>query len=148
MPLADLILEKTGGNPFFVNEFLRSLYEAKLLDFDMERGVWLWNLKQLEVQAITENIVDLMSLKIRKLQSKTQELLKLASCVGSRFELGILVAVSEHSPSAIMDALREAVAEGLVLALGDVWRQEVPDLVDEDEPFPLNSPFPMTGSSK
>jgi predicted ATPase/signal transduction histidine kinase/ActR/RegA family two-component response regulator len=141
VPLADLILEKTGGNPFFVNEFLRSLYQAKLLDFDMSRGVWVWNLKQLEVQAITENIVDLMSLKIRKLQPKTQDLLKLASCIGSRFDLGLLVAVSEHSSSGIMDALREAVAEGLILALGDVWRQEVPDQLEGDGTLPVEFVF-------
>ncbi len=141
VPLAHLILKKTAGNPFFVNEFLRSLYEARLLDFDMERGVWWWNLKQVEVQEITENIVDLMSLKIHKLQPKTQELLKLASCVGSRFELGILIAVFEYSPAAVLDALREAVAEGLVLALGDVWSGGETDHLDTDGTVPVEFAF-------
>jgi predicted ATPase/class 3 adenylate cyclase/GAF domain-containing protein/tRNA A-37 threonylcarbamoyl transferase component Bud32 len=33
-PLAELILTKTGGNPFFMNEFLKALYDEKLIEFD------------------------------------------------------------------------------------------------------------------
>ena len=140
-PLADLILERTGGNPFFINEFLRSLFEAKLLDFDVRHGGWLWNLQQVQVQAMRENIVDLMSVKIRKLGTRTQELLKLASCIGSRFDLGMLIAVSEHAPSDILDALHEAVAEGLVLALGAVSGQGVPAVWGLDDSLPLEFAF-------
>ena len=39
MPLAKLVLSKTNGNPFFMNEFLKSLYAEGLLYFVLETDV-------------------------------------------------------------------------------------------------------------
>jgi predicted ATPase len=38
--LAELVLRKTEGNPFFVSEFLRLLYSENLLSFDAENLSW------------------------------------------------------------------------------------------------------------
>jgi predicted ATPase len=40
-PLAELVLLKTGGNPFFVNEFLKSLYTEKLFCCKTQGIKWL-----------------------------------------------------------------------------------------------------------
>ncbi len=40
-PLTRLIYEKTQGNAFFVNQFLKSLYEDELLRFDHEKRIWI-----------------------------------------------------------------------------------------------------------
>jgi predicted ATPase/signal transduction histidine kinase/CheY-like chemotaxis protein/tRNA A-37 threonylcarbamoyl transferase component Bud32 len=120
-PLAEVVLQKTGGNPFFAHEFMKSLYEEKLLDFDQERGVWAWDLRDVEKQSITQNIADLMSERIKNLDLRTQEALRLASCLGSRFELGILAPVLGYSPLEAMGALREAVSQGMLIGLVNVW---------------------------
>ncbi|MBD0343865.1 MAG: serine/threonine-protein kinase PknK, partial [Coleofasciculus sp. Co-bin14] len=74
--LAKLVLHKTGGNPFFLNEFLKSLYTEKLLEFDREQGCWKWNIEQIKTRDITDNVVELMASKIQKLGASTQRVLQ------------------------------------------------------------------------
>jgi len=93
--LAQLVLRKTDGNPFFATEFLRTLYQENLLTFNhalphSPTPSWHWNLAQIEAQGITDNIVTLMIGRMQKLPDATQQVLKLASCFGNRFNLSIL----------------------------------------------------------
>ena len=53
-PLAELVARKTGGNPFVVLEFLKTLYAENLLAFDFECLSWQWDLAQIEVMDITD----------------------------------------------------------------------------------------------
>ncbi|MBW4535572.1 MAG: AAA family ATPase [Pleurocapsa minor HA4230-MV1] len=46
--LPKLVLRKTEGNPFFVNEFLRMLYSENLLTFDAKQLNWQWDIAQIE----------------------------------------------------------------------------------------------------
>src|SRR5262249_16653270 len=89
-PLAELILSKTGGNPFFVNEFLKSLYTEELLTFDFYSRVWQWDVTKIRIRNITDNVVELMSDKLQKLGRRAREVLKLASCIGTQFDLQTL----------------------------------------------------------
>jgi predicted ATPase len=66
-PLAELILAKTDGNPFFINQFLQSLYGEKLLAFDFARGCWEWNLEQIRAKGMTENVIELLAGRMQKL---------------------------------------------------------------------------------
>jgi predicted ATPase len=58
-PLAELVVRKTGGNPFFVNEFLKTLYTENLLTFDFKHLSWGWNIAHIEDKNITDNVVAL-----------------------------------------------------------------------------------------
>jgi predicted ATPase len=71
--LAELVLHKTGGNPFFANEFLKTLYTENLLTFDFEHLIWRWDIAQIEDKNITDNVVDLMIGKLKKLPNATQQ---------------------------------------------------------------------------
>ena len=44
LPLAELIHEKTTGNPFFAIQFISTLAEEGLLAFDYGAGQWVWDL--------------------------------------------------------------------------------------------------------
>ncbi len=66
-PLAALVHQKTAGNPFFVGRFLRFLHQSGLLSFDVERGAWEWDLARVEKVGVTENVVELMLMAIRRL---------------------------------------------------------------------------------
>jgi PAS domain S-box-containing protein len=135
-PLAQLIIQKTGGNPFFVNEFLKTLHQENLLNFDPpqsptplssplgkggqrggSKGGWQWNLAQIEAQGITDNIVSLMIGQMQKLPLATQEVLKLASCIGNRFDLEVLALVGEQSIEETANALIEAILRGLIVSI-------------------------------
>ncbi len=120
--LAELVQSKTGGNPFFVNEFLKSLYAEALVTFDYQQGHWQWNLAQIQAQQITDNIVELMADKIQKLPSETQAVLKLAACMGHQFDLERLATVSETSQRETALALWAGIKEGFLLPLTDAYK--------------------------
>lgn len=120
--LAQLVLEKTGGNPFFLTEFIKSFYSEKLLFFNEENSRWEWNLEQIHARDITDNVVELMTSKARKLPEKTQNILKLAACLGNRFDLTTLALVSEYSTQSCAKNLWEALQHGLVLPLDNSWK--------------------------
>lgn len=132
-PLSELILAKTNGNPFFINEFLKSLYNEKLLEFDFNQGRWRWNLKQIQARSITDNVIELMTGKIQKLSELTQQVLQRSACIGNQFDLQTLAVVSEKSLKKTHNELREAIAEGLVLPLGDTYKS-----IELDEPQPAD----------
>jgi predicted ATPase/GAF domain-containing protein len=120
-PLAEVVLKKTGGNPFFVKQFIRHLYESRVLDFDPARG-WRWDLGRIDALEHTDNVVALMAQTIRRLPASAQETLKLAAAIGNRFDLRVLSTVSECSPDEAYERLEPALREGLVQSTGEVYR--------------------------
>ncbi len=119
LPLAELVQQKTSGNPFFMNEFLKALYSHNLLRFDYQACQWKWLISQIQEQEITNNVVSLMKAKIHKLCDRTQQLLQIASCIGNQFELNTIALVSDRSHIETIQALKEAIAEGLILPLSN-----------------------------
>ncbi|HEY8025332.1 MAG TPA: AAA family ATPase [Burkholderiaceae bacterium] len=115
-PLAELIYHKTLGNPFFVSQFLKSLYNDKLLQF--EGGRWRWNVAQIDALDITDNVVDLLMKELRRLPEATQRLLTLASCIGNRFDLQTLATVSEKPVETTSVELQQAIVGGLIRISG------------------------------
>ncbi|MFW9264799.1 trifunctional serine/threonine-protein kinase/ATP-binding protein/sensor histidine kinase [Nostoc sp. CALU 546] len=130
-PLADLLFQKTQGNPFFLTQLLKVLHQDNLLTFDYRSGFWKWDLNKIQEQAITDNVVDLMVNKIQRLSEPTQQVLQLAACVGNRFNLEILAVVNEKSPSATAVDLWSALRAGLILPLSDTYK--IPLLLNQSE---------------
>jgi PAS domain S-box-containing protein len=120
--LAELLLTKTEGNPFFINEFLKSLYSEALLSFDFSHSIWHWDLVKIQERNTTNNVVELLANKVQSLDSQTQQVLKLAACIGNQFNLQTLATVYEKSPQATASALWTALAEGLLLPLSDAYK--------------------------
>lgn len=121
-PLSQLVQHKTGGNPFFMNEFLKSLYAEGLIWFDAQQAAWQWSLECIQSQSITDNVVDLMASKIQRLSARCQTALQRAACIGNPFHLETLAIACDDSPQAIALALREAMVEGLVVALSNAYK--------------------------
>ncbi|MEH2349758.1 MAG: AAA family ATPase [Nostoc sp.] len=119
-PLAELVLRKTEGNPFFVNEFLRMLYSENLLTFDAEHLSWEWNIAQIQFQNITDNVVELMLRKLKKLPEVTQQILRLAACVGAEFNLNTLSIVCQQSSKSVFQHLLLAIQGGLIQPLSEL----------------------------
>ncbi len=130
-PLADLLFKKTQGNPFFLTQLLKSLYEDKLLSFDFNNREWHWDIDILQGIQITENVVELMVSQIKKLSPQTQNVLKLAACVGDKFSLDVLAIVNEKSHSETAKDLWEALQAGLVIPLNNSYK--IPLVFDSDK---------------
>lgn len=118
-PLADWIYQKTDGNPLFVIEFLKSLHDDGLFTFDFDEGRWSWDLAHIQRSQVTDNLLQFMEARIQRLPGKTQELLKLAACLGGQFDLEQLALVNGASQGETATTLWPAVKEGLVMALED-----------------------------
>jgi PAS domain S-box-containing protein len=113
-PLARLCHRKTQGNPFFLNQFLKSIHEAGHLRYDFRRDIWDWQPEALEAADFTDNVVDLMSRNIHRLPDETQDLLQLAASIGNSFDLSTLAAASRQTPYATQHCLWPALQADLV----------------------------------
>jgi PAS domain S-box-containing protein len=118
--LTELVLNKTEGNPFFVGELLRSLHSENLLSFNAEHLSWQWNINQIQALNITDNVVELLLSKLRKLPEVTQRRLRLAACIGSEFDLETLAIVCEQSPKTVFQDLLTAVQAGFIQPISEL----------------------------
>ena len=113
-PLAGLVQEKTGGNPFFAIQFFTALADEGLLAFDSVALAWQWDMKRIRAKSYTDNAVDLMAGKLKRLSVTTQEALKQLACLGNVAEVATLALVHGETEEAMHAALWEAVHAGLV----------------------------------
>jgi PAS domain S-box-containing protein len=120
--LAQLVHEKTGGNPFFAIQFLSSLAEEGLLIFDHDAARWSWDLGRIHEKGYTDNVVDLMVGKLSRLPADTQDALQLLACLGNGAELGTLALVLGRSDEEVHAALWAAVDQQLVERLPGAYR--------------------------
>ncbi|WP_437803067.1 AAA family ATPase [Sorangium sp. So ce693] len=121
-PLSRLVYEKTGGNPFFVLQFLIALHQEGLITFDAEEGRWRWDIAAIRDKGFTDNVVELMAGKLKRLSGPTRDALTLAACLGSSLELDTLAVVAGRPAAELRDALEEAVREGLLLRRDGAYR--------------------------
>ncbi|OYE01553.1 trifunctional serine/threonine-protein kinase/ATP-binding protein/sensor histidine kinase [Nostoc sp. 'Peltigera membranacea cyanobiont' 232] len=117
--IANLVYQKTKGNPFFTNQFLKSLHEDGLIAFASRTGDWQCNLAQIRALSFTEDIVEFVALQLQKLPQQTLDVLKLAACVGNQFDLETLAVVYEKSPAQTAADLWPALKDGLILPNGE-----------------------------
>jgi predicted ATPase/signal transduction histidine kinase len=121
-PLAQLVYEKTGGNPFFAIQFLSALADEELLKFDSVAAVWIWDIDRIHVKNYTDNVVDLMVQKLKRLSIGTQGALKHLACLGSMTDVGMLSMVYQQTEEAIHAALWESVGAGLIVRQGSTYK--------------------------
>ncbi|MEM7354096.1 MAG: AAA family ATPase, partial [Acidobacteriota bacterium] len=129
---AELLLEKTGGNPFFLIQFLKSLHAEELLRFDRSSGRWSWNLQEIRRLDHSDNVIDLMARSLRRLSAEAQKILGIAACAGNEFHLSVLAQVAQRGTAEIIGDLWEAIRQGFVAPVGGSYRLTPDEAVDPD----------------
>ena len=114
-PLAQLIHDKTAGNPFFAIQFFSALAEEDLLTFDHDERRWSWDLSRIHAKGYADNVVDLMVRKLNRLPVQTVNALKQLACLGNSAEFALLALVYEVSTEELRNDLQEALRTGLLL---------------------------------
>lgn len=122
--LTQLVQHKTQGNPFFVGQFLETLYDQGLVTRGAPSGEgafgWEWDLDRIEAAGITDNVVELMIEKVRRLPEATQQALRVAACIGNRFDLQTLALTHGGDPAQAYKDLAPALEEGLVVPMSSL----------------------------
>ncbi|OQA97905.1 MAG: Serine/threonine-protein kinase PknB [Bacteroidetes bacterium ADurb.Bin217] len=111
---SELCLEKTHGNPFFLREFLQDLFQKGYIILDEKKGEWSWNLNLIRTTAITENVAEILSQRIRGLQATSQKILLQASCIGNKFDVETLAVINKLPQKDILLALHEILQTGFI----------------------------------
>lgn len=121
-PLAKLLHAKTGGNPFFANQFLAELHHENLVHFDVDKASWHWSIQDIETKQFTDDVVELMADKLRRLPGETQAALQLAACIGSEFDVEMLEMTHDKTPEETYQDLDHAVRAEFMLRRGNTYK--------------------------
>jgi predicted ATPase/signal transduction histidine kinase len=120
-PLAQLVHEKTDGNPFFAIQFFMALADESLLVFDHGAAAWTWDPPRIHAKGFSDNVADLMAAKLSRLPDVTQEALRQLACLGNVAQIATIALVHGESEQKVHEGLWQAVRAGLVFRLGDAY---------------------------
>ncbi|MFE4105096.1 trifunctional serine/threonine-protein kinase/ATP-binding protein/sensor histidine kinase [Almyronema epifaneia] len=121
-PLSELVYQKTKGNPFFATQFLKALHQDGYIAYDFNVGHWQCDIAAVKLLSLTDDVVQFIALELQKLPDATQNVLKLAACIGAQFDLKTLAIVSEFSATDAATALWKALQSGLILPTSQTYK--------------------------
>jgi tetratricopeptide (TPR) repeat protein/transcriptional regulator with XRE-family HTH domain len=112
--VAELVFERTEGNPFFVQQVVRVLVERG--DLYHEKGRWARRaITEIEVP---ESVRSVIGQRLSSLPEATQDVLREASVLGQEFRFDDLLLMSGRSEDELEGALKDAAAAGLARETG------------------------------
>lgn len=113
--LAEIVFQKTAGNPFYIYQYLYSIYSGQLLQFHMEKKEWEWDLGLIKERELSDDVIGLILERLHKLPQETLHVLNLAGTLGNTFDLKTLSLVYAQDLAKTAEALVPALEEGLLL---------------------------------
>jgi predicted ATPase/signal transduction histidine kinase len=138
--LAELVVERTAGNPFFVRTFLQSAWEERLLvaeedgtelEFDLGSVAWHWDEEGLRGMQASESVGELLARRLRQLPESARLTLRTAACLGTEFTPETVAAINEANFEITARDLADAARAGMLLMHGDDRFDFVHDRVRE-----------------
>jgi predicted ATPase/signal transduction histidine kinase len=120
--LAQLIHQRTRGNPLFALQFLTSLHQERLLTLDRNANQWRWDAAKIAARAFSEDLIEFVVGKLQALPADSLELLELAACVGCECEAELLATLCERTGAEVHARLHWAVDDALVWRHGTTYR--------------------------
>ena len=113
--LAEIVLNKTEGNPFFISEFLKALYAQDLIRWNASNSKWEWREEPIKEMSVTENVVHFLAQKIRRFPPDALKMLQYASCIGQKFSVHDLAGIMKMPVESVIKTLYLAIREGYII---------------------------------
>jgi predicted ATPase/signal transduction histidine kinase len=113
--LAEICYQKTGGNPFYLKQFLQSLTREELIWYSQTAERWEWDETSIRNKTLTDNIADILVQNIENLPPQSKDVLQTASCLGVIFESEHLAIVLREPVPLIEKHLESAIQAGFIL---------------------------------
>jgi serine/threonine protein kinase/tetratricopeptide (TPR) repeat protein len=104
------LYERTGGNPFFLEEIARSLIEAGTIRLEEDRARLVGSLEALRIPATVQAVI---RARLDRLDLEVRQVLRVASVVGRDFTREILARVL-NAPEQITRGLDTLTAAGII----------------------------------
>ena len=112
--LTELLVQKTAGNPFFLGEIVKNLYTEGSIFYQNRQ--WQWDIEKIKASKISDNVVDLLINKMKKLPDYLQVSLMYAACWGGEFVRENIYAICPLSKEQIDQAFHEAIAQDFLIS--------------------------------
>lgn len=117
--LSELVFDKTKGNAFSINRLLDSLYNQKLIKFNYHENSWNWDVERIKAQNLSENIVELLLLRIKELSADSLRQIKAGAVFGLQFSLEQVALITALSPAQVHTLLWPLIQDESILPLGN-----------------------------
>lgn len=110
--LSDVLFRQSNGNLMFLIELIKMHFDDG--SFKYVAGRWTWNIGKLQASSSHKSIHWLIEKKVQKLDIREQELLRIASCLGSSFAATTLSYVGVSTADEVIDFVQRAEALGII----------------------------------
>lgn len=112
--LASIIYSKTNGNAFFINQFIKTIYNKNLVTLDLSNGKWTFDINAIQKASFSSNVLDLLLNQIEGLDNDVQLLLSHAACSSRKFNLTELKNTLKFSNSDLSNIVEECVSKNFI----------------------------------
>jgi adenylate cyclase len=106
----ELVHEKTRGNPFFVEEVIKSLREEEIIYREGDK----WRVEEVSKIEFPKTVKDVIKKRLGRLDDECQRVLTLASFVGKDFTFGALCGVTGVEEDKLLKLMEKMLKTGLV----------------------------------
>lgn len=114
--LSNVVMKKTNGSPFFVLEFMKSLKDRGLLQYNFHQRRWVWDEDLILAEKITDNVMHLLSYEMNGLSDEIQLSLKVMACFGTCTNESVIDYLSVCEDYAgVREGLKRAVGDGFII---------------------------------
>jgi hypothetical protein len=113
--LVRYIYGHTEGNAFFIEQVVRSLLEhGELSQLSDEKMDLI-----LETVPAPDAIADVVNRRLKRLSTAANEVIQIAAVIGREFDVDLVLELSNRNEDAVLDAIDEAMAAGVLTSTGD-----------------------------
>jgi histidine kinase len=119
--LARRVGPKSQHNPLLVRRLMFHLWDRNLIRYEHGLG-WVWDEQRLTEAEITDDAASMVAARIDALPPNARELVKLASLIGTVFELEVLVALAGADRLDVLQQLMSLVDQGLIAPCRDGFK--------------------------